>query len=156
MVVFVGMTESEFAEWKESAVVGYAADKVRAGNDAEDGAIERSRKEFDSLLPDGPKTKGHHLFSVVDEKTRQKVGIIWYADPLAGRTNALWIYDIEIAPTLRGKGYGTAAMKLVEEKARELGKTRIGLHVFAHNPHALELYEKLGYKATNISMSKDL
>jgi len=156
MVVFVDMPESDFAVWKERAIVEYAADKAKAGNDTEEGAVERSRKEFESLLPGGPKTKGHHVLAVVDETTGQRVGRIWYADPPGRRSDMLWIYDIEIDVSQRGKGYGTAALKLAEQKARELGKKRMGLHVFAHNPRARELYERLGYKATNISMSKNL
>jgi len=156
MVIFVDMLESDFAVWKERMIVEYAADKAKAGNDTEEGGVERSRKEFDSLLPGGMKTNGHHILTVVDESTGQKVGRIWYADPAGRRSDMLWIYDIEIDAAERGKGYGTAALKLAEQKARELGKKRMGLHVFAHNPRARELYERMGYKATNISMSKDL
>jgi RimJ/RimL family protein N-acetyltransferase len=150
------MTEPDFAIWKEQAIAGYAADKMKAGNDTENEAIERSKKEFDSLLPDGLKTKGHRLFSVVDEGTGQKVGMVWYGDP-PGRTNdMIWIYDIRIDASQRGKGYGTAVLKLVEDGARELGKKRVGLHVFGHNYRAMKLYEGLGYKATNVSMAKHL
>jgi GNAT superfamily N-acetyltransferase len=156
MVVFADMPESEFAAWKEMAIVEYAADKMKAGNDTAEGGVERSRREFESLLPDGLKTRGHHIMAVVDETTGQRIGRIWYADPPGPRSDMLWIYDIEIDSTQRGKGYGTAALKLTEQKARELGKKRMGLHVFAHNPRARELYEKLGYKATNISMAKEL
>jgi len=156
MVIFVDMPESDFAIWKERAIVEYAADKVKAGNDTDEGGLERSRKEFESLLPGGAKTSGHHILAVVDETTGQKVGRIWYANPPGPRSDMLWIYDIEIDEAQRGKGYGTAALKLAEQKAKELGKKRMGLHVFAHNPRAKELYERLGYRATNISMSKDL
>jgi ribosomal protein S18 acetylase RimI-like enzyme len=156
MVILVEMTGVEFAEWKEEAVPEYAADKIRAGNDIEDGSVERSRKEFDSLLPAGPKTNGHHLLSVVDEKTNRRVGMVWYGDAPGRRTDMLFIYDIRVDKAQRGKGYGTATLRLVEEEAKKLGKKRIGLHVFGHNPGARELYERLGYKATNINMAKDL
>lgn len=154
MVTLVKMTEPEFLVWKEHALTEYAADKVRAGNDVEDGAVERSRKEFDSYMPQGPSTKGHYIFTVVNEKTKEKVGMVWYADAEKPLTDMLWIYDIEIDAKWRGKGYGTAVMKLVEEKARELGKSRVGLQVFGHNEGARKLYERLGYRATNIAMSK--
>jgi RimJ/RimL family protein N-acetyltransferase len=156
LVTLVKMTGPEFAAWKERALADYAADKVRAGNDVEDGAIERSKAEFDSDMPEGPNTKGHHFFTVVDERSNEKVGMVWYADASGPVTDMLWIYDIEIDAKRRGKGYGTAVMKLVEERARELGKSRVGLHVFAHNEGARRLYERLGYGATNIQMSKAL
>ena len=156
MVALLKMAGPEFAAWKERAIVEYAADKVRAGNDVEDGAVERSRKEFESFMPEGLETKGHHFFSVVDDKTHEKVGMVWYADAPGRLTDMLWIYDIGIDAKWRGRGYGTAVMNLVEEKARELGKKRVGLHVFAHNEGAWKLYERLGYEATNISMTKDV
>jgi RimJ/RimL family protein N-acetyltransferase len=56
----------------------------------------------------------------------------------------------------RGKGYGAASLALLEEKARQLGKTRIALHVFGHNLRAQKLYQSAGYVTTNISMAKNL
>lgn len=156
MVVLVELTEPEFAAWKKASIADYAADKVKAGNDTDDGALERSKNEFDSLLPGGSKTKDHHFFSVVDEKTKQPVGVVWYGDPPGRRKDMVWIYDIRINEALRGRGYGTATLGLIEEQAKRLGKARIGLHVFAHNQGARELYERLGYRETNINMAKDL
>ncbi len=147
------MTEPDFVVWKERAVVEYAADKVRAGNDMEDGAVERSRKDFERFLPNGLSSEGHYLFSIVDDETKAKVGILWLGS-IQEAPDMIWVYDIEIDQKQRGKGYGTAALKLAEEKARELGKKRIGLQVFGHNKDALRLYERLGYKATNIAMAK--
>lgn len=45
-----------------------------------------------------------------------------------------------------GKGAGEAAMKFVENIARELGATRMELGVFAFNKNAISFYEKQGYK----------
>jgi ribosomal protein S18 acetylase RimI-like enzyme len=70
--------------------------------------------------------------------------------------DTLFIYDIVIEEHLRGKGYGRAALLLLEDVARALGKRRISLHVFAHNDRARRLYEELGYRPTNIVMAKEL
>jgi ribosomal protein S18 acetylase RimI-like enzyme len=43
-----------------------------------------------------------------------------------------------------------------EERARELGATSLGLHVFGHNEARRQLYEQLGFMATNILMTKKL
>ena len=56
----------------------------------------------------------------------------------------------------RGKGYGKRIMSLIEEKARELGIKKIGLHVFAYNDIARNLYESVGYKVESLNMLKDL
>jgi ribosomal protein S18 acetylase RimI-like enzyme len=67
-----------------------------------------------------------------------------------------FIYDIAIDESQRGKGYGRQAMQLIEEKARELGLRQMGLHVFAKNKVALNLYESLGYETKSLNMIKDL
>jgi ribosomal protein S18 acetylase RimI-like enzyme len=47
-------------------------------------------------------------------------------------------------------------MKEIESIARTLGLEQIELHVFGHNERAINLYEKLDYKVSNIIMSKKL
>lgn len=157
MVKFVAMDEDDFQAWKTMAVADYFADRVRAGNDTPDSP-DRSRIEFESLLPYGRLTPNNHIYSIVDENDdNHKVGIMWYA--VEGHnfpSDTVFLYDIWINESKRGKGYGRAALLLLEERARELGKKRIALHVFAHNERARRLYEELGYKPTNIMMTKDL
>ena len=43
-----------------------------------------------------------------------------------------------------------------EAEVRRLGLYGIGLHVFGHNSGARLLYERLGYRTTNINMFKSL
>lgn len=40
--------------------------------------------------------------------------------------------------------------------ATDLGLRYLGLHVFAHNRGALQLYEKLGYTVRSLNMLKTL
>ena len=47
-------------------------------------------------------------------------------------------------------------MKKLEDKAKELKCDKISLHVFAHNNQAISLYKKMGYKITNLMMSKEI
>ena len=149
--------EADFQAWKRMAVADYFADRIRAGNDSPD-TPDRSRDEFESLLPYGRLTPKNYIYSIVDENDgNRKVGIVWYA--VEGRSfpsDTVFLYDIWIEESMRGKGYGRAALLLLEERARELGKRRIALHVFAHNERARRLYDELGYKPTNIMMTKEL
>ncbi|MCC5892829.1 GNAT family N-acetyltransferase [Exiguobacterium sp.] len=46
----------------------------------------------------------------------------------------------------RGKGVGTNALRLLEDRLRHQGTPRIELGVFAFNEAAHRLYEKLGYE----------
>ena len=155
MVVFVPMDQSSFARWREVSVRDYAADRVIAGYDDEGRSVENAEKQLKVILPDGLKTRGHFLCSISDRQTAQRVGIIWYGETPT-REDTIFIYDIHIDEGLRGRGYGKAALMLVEEKAKELGKTKIALQVFGHNDRARRLYEELGYKTTSTMMAKDL
>ena len=157
MVKFIEIDEADFQAWKTMAIADYFADRIRAGNDATDSP-DRSRVEFESLLPYGRLTRSNYIYSIVDEDDgNSKIGIMWYA--VEGHnfpSDTVFLYDIWIEENMRGKGYGRAALLLLEQRARELGKKRIALHVFAHNDRARRLYDELGYKPTNIVMIKDL
>jgi ribosomal protein S18 acetylase RimI-like enzyme len=147
----------EFEAWLERAVRDYATEKVRAGNWAHEEALSRSRQEFAQLLPQGPESPGQHLFSVREVGSGKRVGMIWFnvkSEP--GSEPYAWIYDVVIDDELQNQGYGRAAMLAVEEEVRKLGLNQIKLHVFGDNQRARALYEKLGYKVTNVQMAKRL
>ena len=148
------MDEEEFREYRERLVRDYAADKVRAGAWAADEAQNNSAREVAGLLPEGTLTRGHYLYSVRDESVPGEVGILWVSPRDSGRS--LWIYDILVHERFRRRGYASRILKLVEDKARELGASKVELHVFGHNHGARALYEKLGYTATSINMAKPL
>jgi GNAT superfamily N-acetyltransferase len=58
------------------------------------------------------------------------------------------INDLHVAEAERGKGYGSAAIRLMEQKAAEAGSDRLYISVEPfHNPRAYALYQRLGYKA---------
>jgi ribosomal protein S18 acetylase RimI-like enzyme len=67
-----------------------------------------------------------------------------------------FVYNIEVYPDFRRRGYAEAAMKELEVVARRMGAETIRLHVFGHNAAARPLYVKLGYEPTNIVMAKSL
>jgi ribosomal protein S18 acetylase RimI-like enzyme len=71
-------------------------------------------------------------------------------------TKSAFIFDIEMDPGERGKGYGRQTMQLLEAKARELGVRKMELHVFAKNAVAKSLYESLGYQTSSTNMVKRL
>ena len=61
MSKLIPMTQTEYEVFLERTIPEYAADKVRAGQWAESEALERSRKEFLSDLPQGVQTKDNYL-----------------------------------------------------------------------------------------------
>ena len=154
MVRLVPMTESEFEVYLEKAIPEYAADKARAGDWSEDDALELSRKSYQTLLPQGIKTEHHYLFRIQIEETGEKIGILWMKHE-APRPHG-FIFDISLDEAKRGEGYGKQAMLAIEQVAKDLGIETIGLHVFTHNPAALQLYKGLGYEITSQNMGKRL
>jgi RimJ/RimL family protein N-acetyltransferase len=155
-VKFAELSGEEYSKWRDKAVEKYALDKVRAGNLEKDAAIEASRKEFEAILPNGLFTKDNYFFAIRDPELGENVGIIWFNTNRPNEPKSAFIYDIEIDEKFRGKGYGSAALVLLESKVQELGKNKISLHVFGYNTGAIKLYSKLGYVTTNVLMSKDL
>ncbi|HEX5700452.1 MAG TPA: GNAT family N-acetyltransferase [Rubrobacter sp.] len=134
----------------------YAADKVRAGAWSQAEAAGRAARDVDGLLPEGPATQGHLLYSVREDSSDAEVGIVWFAPRDSGVGRSVWIYDIIIHENFRRKGYASRTLELVEERARDLGAKSVELHVFGHNRGARALYEKLGYKITSITMAKQV
>ena len=154
MSKLVPMTQPEFEAFIEHIIPDYAADNVRAGYWSENEALERSRKQTESLLSQGLQTKDHFLYTLYDGD--EAVGMIWLRAELDRPVKRGFIFDVEIKEEFRGKGYGKQAMLLIEEKARELGIKRMGLNVFAYNDVAKNLYERIGYKVSTMNMLKDL
>ncbi|MGA8117067.1 MAG: GNAT family N-acetyltransferase [Actinocatenispora sp.] len=152
------MTPGEYEKYMDRSVREYAEDKTRSGEYPPETAEERSRAEFDQLLPNGLDTPGMLLFSALDTDagpTDQPVGLLWLALPGPKRRQA-WVFELWIEPGCRGLGYGRAIMLAGERElaARDVGE--VGLNVFGHNEVAIGLYRSLGYRVTSQQMSKSV
>jgi ribosomal protein S18 acetylase RimI-like enzyme len=148
------MTDTEFAAFRVRAIHDYATEKVAAGEWPQERAAALAERQTDTLLPDGKDTDG--MFIVMAEAEQVgPVGYAWLA--LEGpEVSSAWIYDIAIDEEHRGKGYGRALLNGLEGVARARGLSSIALNVFAGNDYARALYERAGFQATSIHMSKRL
>jgi ribosomal protein S18 acetylase RimI-like enzyme len=147
------MTQARYDAWLVVTVREYAAEKVASGNYAEEGSIERSKGEFDALLPKGLQTPGHEIMSMVDD-AGQDVGYVWWTIEDRPVGKVVFIYDIAVDPEHRRKGHAQAALVEVETYARDHGCIGVMLHVFGSNVGARHLYQKAGYEETNVIMLK--
>ncbi|WP_127501089.1 GNAT family N-acetyltransferase [Actinoplanes solisilvae] len=143
------MTDEQFAPWKADAEAHYAQSVARTGAPAEAAAAEAA-ETYANLLPDGAETPGNHLWYAYDGERR--VGFLWLK--LTGTT--AFVYNVAVEQDQRRQGYGRAIMEAGERWSRDNGATTIGLHVFAHNHGARNLYEQLGYVETGRKMAKAL
>jgi ribosomal protein S18 acetylase RimI-like enzyme len=149
------ITEPEYAAWLAEAVPAYARDKVACGAWLEAGAVARSMREFDALLPEGRQTPDHFVYSIVDG-TGVPVGTLWFAVEERGALRVAHVYDVKVSAAHRRLGHAMRAFGLLEVEVQDAGLAGISLHVFGHNAGARALYEALGYRPTSISMFKSL
>jgi ribosomal protein S18 acetylase RimI-like enzyme len=150
------MQAGTFAAYVGAAITGYAEENIAAGRWPPVGAVERSRAEFESLLPQGLGTPDNFLFEIVEEENGPIVGYVWYALERKHGSCGAYIYDLEVKPEKRRQGHAYRALKALEPLAVKAGATSIGLNVFASNVGAQALYRRLGYEPTNFNMYKPL
>ena len=150
------MQAAAFAPYMQKSVAGYAEDNVTAGRWPREGALERSRAEFESLLPQGLETPDNHVFEIMATATGPVVGVIWFAVEAKHGLRSAYVYDVEIHQPFRRQGHALRAFQALESIVTALGLSAIGLHVFGHNPGAQALYAKLGYGVTGINIVKNL
>ena len=62
-----------------------------------------------------------------------------------GAGPAVIVHRLCVSPAAQGKGVGRGLMTAVEDWARAHGYAEIRLDAFSLNPHALRMYEGLGY-----------
>jgi len=145
------MTELEYDAFLATTLPDYAADRARA----EDLPLEEEQaaasEQIANLVPQGLHTPGHFFWRVVTEDGAA-VGSLWVFHNVAQRR--AFIYDIVIDEAQRGKGYGEATMRAMEEALRPMDVTHIALNVFGFNTTARALYDKLGYTVAATIMLK--
>lgn len=156
MITLISMEAVDFQHYLEVSIREYGEEHVRAGNWQPSEALERSLKEFEQLLPNGLSTENNYIYTIFEDETREKVGVVWFAVFKNRAVPRAFVYDFRIEEQHRRKGYATQALARLDERVRGLGIPSIGLHVFAHNQAARELYEKAGYQVMSLNMLKNL
>lgn len=151
------MTPAEFDQWKATRQKDYIEDIVKLGDWTREEATAKAEADFRGMATQGPGTAGHFFYTLEDPATGAHVGSLWFqadkkAEGARGRT--VFILDLVVHESERGKGYGRKALALVEGRARELGFPSVSLHVFGHNQVAVGLYQRSGFETTNYMMSK--
>jgi ribosomal protein S18 acetylase RimI-like enzyme len=148
------MTQDRFRAYLRVAVPHYAGETVIAGNVHPDQALRAAERTFDHLLAGGLDTPNQHLCTVHDGET--EVGVLWFGVRDEGGRRFAALYDFWIHEPYRRQSYGARALRALEARVQALGLDEIRLHVFGHNRAARALYEKVGYRATNVTMAKKL
>ncbi|HET6845402.1 MAG TPA: GNAT family N-acetyltransferase [Anaerolineales bacterium] len=156
MVKLIPLTQKEFDDFLEHDIRVYAQERTQAGFWSEAEAITRSRKEHKALLPDGLRSRYHHLYTIRESEQGEALGVLWLKTDFDTSRATGFIFDIEIHEPHRRKGFAREAMHELENVSRGMGLRQLGLHVFAHNEAARALYEELGYQVASMNMLKDI
>lgn len=144
------LQQEDFERFLARGIREYAEDHVRNGNWPAEGALERSRKEFEHYLPEGIHSKDQYLWSI--QNGDDKIGILW----VQVKDLKAFIFNFVIHEEFRGKGLGKQALLALDEKLKSMNVETVALHVFGDNVNAQELYKKMGFKIVSINMKKDL
>lgn len=144
------MRPDEFPSWRARFVSDWAQDLERIEDLTAPGAALEAERRVAADLPHGIATADHYLFVI--EEGAARVGVAW----LSVNGNRAFLDDLTIEPLARGRGYGEAALGLVESELRGRGLGHLDLHVYADNAAAIGLYTKRGFRTTGIKMRKDL
>jgi ribosomal protein S18 acetylase RimI-like enzyme len=70
--------------------------------------------------------------------------------PLPSNAHVLMVNGLGVAGSARGQGIGARLLAAVDERAAELGASRITLRVLALNAPARALYERAGYRVEGV------
>lgn len=158
MLELIKMNEQQYKEFIEYTLSEYAAERIKSADWLPEYAERKAREDLRRILPEGFLTPDAYFYILAESNGQdaRDIGCIWFNVQQRGGAKEAFLYDIFIREADQGKGYGTQAMLLLEQEARELRVSRIGLHVFGHNVRATRLYYKMGYEAKSITMYKEL
>jgi GNAT superfamily N-acetyltransferase len=85
---------------------------------------------------------------------REKEYPVWDAAHRAEYARGLVEHAID--ENERGRGYGGAAMRALEDDVRPLGYDKVGLNIWGGDEVARELYRSLGWAEESVHMRKRL
>ncbi len=88
-----------------------------------------------------------------DEKI---VGFIWSYVHQFREEKRMYVSEIRVKEEYRKHGIGNQMMRMVEDKAREMGLGAVYLHAEANNPEALRFYKVVGFCEERIQMRKEI
>ena len=108
------------------------------------------------MLPDLRWIPGQKLRIVRDVARCEDVGFVWYGRLDTTPAAEMTVHHLIIREDERGKGYGTAALRAVEEDLRRADVARLDLEVSPGNPLALSLCCSAGFEQTAVRLQKRL
>lgn len=141
------VSKAEYARFVRDQIAEFADQKVRAGHWRPEEARELSRHVVEGFLPDDAPKPGHRVWKAVGP-SGTPVAWVWVGPSPVKTLNVTskrWLYQITVEPSLRGKGFGRAALAATEAVLTREGVDELYLNVFRWNTIARSLYDSAGY-----------
>ena len=142
---YMKMSAPEYSVIRSQMIEELAKAQVETGAVAEGDAKASAEEEQDSLLPAGVETADHWLNSLKTE-TGEHIGYSWFGKVEREYGLVVFIFDVNVFPEYRGRGYGHRLMKEIEKEAQRNGFKEIELYGLNSNTTAKALYSKEGYQ----------
>lgn len=154
MISFRPIQHHEFAAFADYFIADYAREILLNYRLSEADALAQARGEIASSFPEQENTAGQVLLCIIHSPAEdaQHIGYLWYKPD--HELKSAYINDFYLFPPFRGKGFGSQAMKYLEERLEEEGFTQLKLRVAADNQQARHVYEANGFAVTGINMNK--
>jgi ribosomal protein S18 acetylase RimI-like enzyme len=149
------MVIEEVEAFLDTARAQWVKDLMSGADFDDEAARAKADTDFAAWLPEGAATPGQFPF-VVEDEAGDRVGTVWIVERRRAGRPFCHLLDIRIDPGQRHRGYGRAAMQLVEAEALRRGYDGIELNVFGSNEVARALYRTEGYQETFVTMRKQL
>ncbi|WP_028865356.1 GNAT family N-acetyltransferase [Psychromonas aquimarina] len=150
MLTLRKMHDDEYSDYKKIFVNEYAQDLAANYGHTQEQSVILAKCSYAEHFPNN-RPKAYNYIKCI-EAEKHTVGYIWYA--VNESASSAFIYDFYIAENFRGKGYGSAAVAVLESRLTQENIQRLNLRVAYDNPKALALYQRMGFAVTGLNMSK--
>jgi len=144
------LREDEYDAWDAAHRAEYGRGLVEHVGMSREQAEAKVERDVAYVLPEKLATASTWIWAV--ENDGRVVGTVF----VGLRDGGAWLYDITIAESDRGKGYGRTAMTSLEDEVRALGYDTIALNVWGGNEVARGLYRSLEWAEESVHMRKRL
>lgn len=149
----ITIRRAEERDVKDIGIMLYQVHKVHS--DARPDIFEAGKRKYSD----------EEVRTLIGEKTspvfvategEKVVGHVFCKIKQNGKVKSLYIDDLCVLDTERGKGIGRALCNYAEKYAKEEGAYNITLNVWADNESAVRFYTGIGMKVQKIGMEKIL
>lgn len=143
----------EKAEEYRKEIAQFYFDNVRSNAFHEHYTFDEAYEKIGSMI-DHLRDDTAVVYSAFYDK--EMVGLIWAYVHQFREEPRMYVSEIRVKEEYRNRGTGNQLLRLVEDKAKELGLGAMYLHAEARNKEVRKLYEACGYVEERIQMRKAL